>query len=555
MKKYLEEVAKYIWVPFILGLLSYIFFQLHDVPLGLITLLVFSAGYTLLRLYFHNKRWLFLVILGVIVLGSAAFLFTRNQGTILTINGQAVTTASVNLPGGSVSVSPALKSNGKYAKNAVVTLSASPTSGYDWLKWSGTDSNNVNPTTVTMSADKQVTVVFETRVSLIINNALVIGSTVTFSEGAIAVYPAPGIDGKYTENTVVTLTAIPAAGYDWRSWTGTDNDTANPATVTMDSNKQISVTLDPRFSLFINSQLVIGSVISFGEGSVTLNPAPGADDKYTRNTVVTLTATPAAGYGWKNWLGTANDTTSPTTVTISSDKHIVVSFEQRFQLTVNSQLATSSTITVPEGTISINPAPGTDTRYAKDTTLTLTATPASGYRFDHWSGDVTGKTNPVTITMNYNRSVTAVFMRSFNLAITVSPSAGGSVSPTAGAFDEGSVVALTATPAAGYRFDHWSGDATGTAAATNVTISTNRSVTAVFVKVYNLTISVSPAGGGTVAPASGTYDETSVVNLTATPAAGYRFDHWEGDATGNASSTSVTMNANKNVVAVFVSNP
>jgi hypothetical protein len=555
MKKYLEEVAKYIWVPFILGLLSYIFFQLHDVALGLITLLVFSAGYTLLRLYLHNKKWLYLVILGVIVLGSATFLFTRNQGTILTINGQAVTAASVNLPGGSVSVSPAPKSNGKYAKNAVVTLSASPASGYDWQEWSGTDSSSANPTTVTMSADQQVTVAFETRVSLIINNALVIGSTVTFSEGAIAVYPAPGVDGKYTENTVVTLTAIPATGYDWRSWTGTDNDTANPATVTMGSNKQISVTFDPRSSLIINSQLVIGSVISFGEGSVTVSPAPGADDKFTRNTVVTLTATPVAGYGWKSWLGTANDATNPTTVTISSDKHIVVSFEQRFQLTVNSQLVTGSTVTVPEGSVSVNPAPGTDTRYTKDSVVTMTATPASGYRFDRWSGDATGKTNPATVSMSYNRNVTAVFVRSFNLAINISPSAGGSVSPAAGAFDEGSVVGLTATPAAGYRFDHWSGDVTGTAAAASVTMSANRSVTAVFVKVYSLTISASPAGGGTVAPASGAYDETSVVNLTATAAAGSRFDHWEGDATGNTNSTSVTMNANKNVVAVFVAIP
>jgi hypothetical protein len=555
MKKYLEEVAKYIWVPFILGLLSYIFFQRHDIALGLITLLVFSAGYTLVRLYLHNKKWLYLAILGAIVLGSAAYLFTRDQGMILTVNGQAVTANSMNLPGGSVSVSPAPKSNGKYAKNAVVTLSANPSSGYDWQEWSGTDSDAVNPATVTMNADKQVTATFETRVSLIINNALVIGSTVTFSEGSIAVYPAPGIDGKYTENTVVTLTAIPATGYDWRSWTGTDNDTANPATVSMNNNKQISVAFDPRSSLVINSQLVIGSVISFGEGSVTVSPAPGADDKYNRNTVVTLTATPAAGYGWKNWLGTADDTTNPATVTISSDKHIVVSFEQRFQLTVNSQLVTGSTITVPEGSISINPAPGTDRNYTKDSALTLTATPASGYRFDHWGGDATGKTNPATVTMTSNRSVTAVFVKSFNLTITISPSTGGAVLPTAGAFDDGAIVALTATPAAGYRFDHWSGDATGTAAATTITMSANRSVTAVFVKIYSLTISVSPAVGGTVAPTSGTYDENAAVNVIATPAAGYRFDHWEGDATGNASSTSVTMNANKNVVAVFVPNP
>jgi uncharacterized repeat protein (TIGR02543 family) len=41
--------------------------------------------------------------------------------------------------------------------------------------------------------------------------------------------------------------------------------------------------------------------------------------------------------------------------------------------------------------------------------VTLTATPDSGWQFDGWGGDLSGTTNPTTITMNGNRTVIANF--------------------------------------------------------------------------------------------------------------------------------------------------
>jgi len=51
----------------------------------------------------------------------------------------------------------------------------------------------------------------------------------------------------------------------------------------------------------------------------------------------------------------------------------------------------------------------TGTVFLSGTTVRLTATPAVGYIFTGWSGDFTGTTNPVTITMNANKTVTATF--------------------------------------------------------------------------------------------------------------------------------------------------
>jgi len=118
---------------------------------------------------------------------------------------------------------------------------------------------------------------------------------------------------------VVTLTANPATGYDLKNWTGTDGDTSNPTTVTMSRDKQVKANFESRFSLIINNQLVIGSFVSFADGSVTVNPAPEKDGKYTSGTEVALTARSDSGYDWKGWIGTSNDKSNPTRVTMSGN--------------------------------------------------------------------------------------------------------------------------------------------------------------------------------------------------------------------------------------------
>ncbi len=73
-----------------------------------------------------------------------------------------------------------------------------------------------------------------------------------------------------------------------------------------------------------------------------------------------------------------------------------------------------------------------------------------------------------------------------------------------------------------------------------------------------LTINADPEGTGTTNPAIGThtYNENAVVNLTAIPSTGYKFDHWSGDVSGvNSASTTITMDAEQDVTAHFVDIP
>jgi hypothetical protein len=94
------------------------------------------------------------------------------------------------------------------------------------------------------------------------------------------------------------------------------------------------------------------------------------------------------------------------------------------------------------------------------------------------------------------------------------------------------------------------------AAATNIVISDDYSITANFVAIYDLTIS-STEGGWVTEPDEGMfiYDEGTVVDLVATPYAGYRFVEWTGHvgtiADVHAAATNIVINDDYSITANF----
>ena len=68
---------------------------------------------------------------------------------------------------------------------------------------------------------------------------------------------------------------------------------------------------------------------------------------------------------------------------------------------------------------------------------------------------------------------------------------------------------------------------------------------------HNLTINVN--GQGTTNPGLGTYEyvDGTQATITASPASGWKFDHWGGDASGTSSTIVITMDSDKDVTADF----
>ena len=127
-------------------------------------------------------------------------------------------------------------------------------------------------------------------------------------------------------------------------------------------------------------------------------------------------------------------------------------------------------------------------------------------------------------------------------------------------YDEGTEVTLKAVPDEGYRFVEWIGDVENlrdvNAPETIITIWANSQIQAIFEAICLLNIA-STAGGNVTAPGEGIffYGSGAVVNLVATPDAGYHFVNWTGDVDTIVDiwnpTTDITMNKSKGIVANF----
>jgi uncharacterized repeat protein (TIGR02543 family) len=192
--------------------------------------------------------------------------------------------------------------------------------------------------------------------------------------------------------------------------------------------------------------------------------------------------------------------------------------------------------------------------YTYSQIVQLNAIPDLGWSFNQWGGDLSGSTNPTTISMTGNKAVTATFTQCiYTLSISVDPVAGGSVgvvpSPP---YYYGTVVTLTASVNPGYTFGYWSGDASGTNPVTTVTMTGDKSVTAHFTQNgYTLTIIIDGQGTVIKDPEQNTYAYNSIVELTAIADENWVFNSWSGDISGNENPQNITMNANKTVTAHF----
>jgi len=74
-------------------------------------------------------------------------------------------------------------------------------------------------------------------------------------------------------------------------------------------------------------------------------------------------------------------------------------------------------------------------------------------------------------------------------------------------------------------------------------------------RTYTLSVSVNPSQSGFVLPSGGEYESGAQVTLTANPASGYTFDHWSGSASGTTSTTTITIDSDKNLTAHFETIP
>jgi len=281
-----------------------------------------------------------------------------------------------------------------------------------------------------------------------------------------------------------------------------------------------------------------------GSGSVAKDPD---QTEYQFGEIVSLTASADPGWSFSGWSGDAAGTTNPLTISILDDTSITANFTQN-EYTLN-----VSVDPIDSGSVSVDPPAVT---YHYGDSVTLTASPNTGWTFTGWSGDATGIENPLEVTITGNTNINANFTDEYSLVVTVDPADSGTVTvaPEQTVYHYGDEITLTATAETGWAFSGWTGDATGTENPLTMTIQGNTSITANFTQIeYALTVTVDPVDSGSVLadPTQDFYHYGDQVTLTATADPDWDFTNWSGDADGTDNPLIITILGETNITANF----
>ena len=233
--------------------------------------------------------------------------------------------------GGTVTISPA--SDGYYADNAPVTVTATPQNGYSFSGWNGTGSFtfiNVHGLAAT-SASFLVTIPNLVYVAHFTKSPLLTITTdppnlqVTVNNfkglGPRKVAVDPGGTLQVSADASITV-STGATRYVFQEWSD-----GGPAahTVTAPATGNYPV-LTARYKV----QHVVTAGFT-GRGSVTLTPA-SADGYYDEGSTVDFTATPASGLQLAGWSGDLSGTALSQKITVNDQVFATAGFQQPFTI-------------------------------------------------------------------------------------------------------------------------------------------------------------------------------------------------------------------------------
>ena len=279
-----------------------------------------------------------------------------------------------------------------------------------------------------------------------------------------------------------------------------------------------------------------------GNGTLSTNPPTGP---YASNSVVTLTATPAAHWSFVSWAGDASGSQTQLSVTMNGPRNIQAVFVQN---------AYPLTLTTPGGgSVTANGAfiPAS-TYYPTGTVVTVAATPSSGWLFLGWQGSISSTNNPVLVTMNQTNNIQAIF----GTLVATNATGGAVVLSPPNPVPYGTSVVVSAVPNPGNYLVNWTGNLSGLYSPIRYTVTTaNPTFGALFTPLPTgkFTLATIINGNGIVgySPQASYYSSNTTVALTASAGSGANFFGWSLGATGRTSPLPVLVTNNTVIQANF----
>ena len=390
---------------------------------------------------------------------------------------------------------------GYYDLNETVTLTATPTYGYQFDTWTCNGTVVSSEQTYTFPATGTATYTAN-----FVPRTFTVTVSTEYNNNWGTVYGS----GEYLYGETVTISAVANENYMFESWISNNDDVSEDATYSF------VITQDTTFyASFIGAAL--SYTIIAGNGGTVYNEGT---HRAVYGVYKLISATPNEGYKFVNW-------TSGETV-VSNAASFRLKVEQDTVLTANFAkinyyvIETSAT---EGGTVTSG---GT---YEEGESVTLVATPDNDCRFINWTvnGEIVSTKASYRFVASANATYVAHFVHYYEISATANNTVYGTVSG-GGEYILGETVTLVAKPQSGCDFANWTLDGTvlSTEASYTFTASANAALTANFTpRTFTLTLSGFNGNneGGTLVGA-GNFKYGDTVTVSAIPNAMYEFAGW-----------------------------
>jgi len=239
-------------------------------------------------------------------------------------------------------------------------------SHFHFLGWGLHETSTALIDTFTVTGDQTIYAVWE----------LDTHTLTTVVDGGGSTTPAAG-DHVYNYGDTITVTTEAAPGWAFTGWSGACA-VFRSCDVFIDGDKTVTATFKRLHRLDV-------TIIGLGSAG----PITG---DYIEGAVLHFDPIAAAGYRFSGFSGDC--TGAVCDVTLDRDHRVIVTFVRVFSL---------DTKVVGNGTVTAGGS------FDRGATTSLVATPATGWRFAGWTGDCSGASNPLSVTVMSDMQCTANF--------------------------------------------------------------------------------------------------------------------------------------------------
>lgn len=375
-----------------------------------------------------------------------------------------------------------VEGQGTYPHGSTCTLTATPATGFEFVKWEkdGTPVSS-NPTYSFTVTDNTICIAY---FEPVVNNYTITALANPSNGGTVTG------GGAYAQGSTCTLHATPNGGFSFVNWTknGTAVSTNPNYSFTVTGNASYVANFDPEpeeYTITVNADPANGGTVSGG-------------GTYTEGSTCVISAMPNTGFVFGNWtLDGLEASTNPSySFIVRRNATYVAHFAQN---------ANQATITATANPVEGGAVSGGGT-YELGTTCTLNAVATTGYEFVKWTQD--GSTVSTDATFSFTVTSNAVYVAHFNklvnnytVSVSLEPSSAGSVIG-AGTYEEGTSCTLIAIANPTYSFVSWTenGAVVSTDDHYSFTVNRNRNLVAVFSQGLFYTINASAGANGTITP-------------------------------------------------------